>query len=82
MTLGTDIADLTVTKTNGTMSVVPGTQTTYTIVVSNDGPSDVAGVDRHRQPAGDADRGDVDVHARARERLQPAGRRPAASRRP
>jgi uncharacterized repeat protein (TIGR01451 family) len=32
-------ADLAITKTNGVTSVVPGTSTTYTIVVSNKGPS-------------------------------------------
>lgn len=35
-------ADLAITKTDGVTSVVPGTQTTYTIVVSNSGPSDTA----------------------------------------
>ena len=37
-------ADLGVTKTNGTLYVVPGATTTYTIVVTNAGPSNVAGV--------------------------------------
>ncbi|HMZ19967.1 MAG TPA: DUF11 domain-containing protein [Blastocatellia bacterium] len=36
-------ADLRITKTNGTNSIAPGAQTTYTIVVSNDGPSAVTG---------------------------------------
>jgi uncharacterized repeat protein (TIGR01451 family) len=36
-------ADLAITKTDGVMSVVPGTSTTYTIVVSNAGPSAVTG---------------------------------------
>ena len=35
-------ADLSITKTDGVASVVPGTSTTYTIVVSNAGPSAVA----------------------------------------
>ena len=35
-------ADLSITKTDGVPSVVPGTTTTYTIVASNAGPSDVA----------------------------------------
>ncbi len=35
-------ADLSVTKTDGVATVVPGTATTYTIVVSNAGPSPVA----------------------------------------
>ena len=35
---------LTVTKTNGVASVVPGGTTTYTIGVSNAGPNDVAGL--------------------------------------
>src|SRR5262249_27975266 len=43
VSLGAPIADLSVTKDNGTTTVVPGTQTTYTIVVSNNGPSDVTG---------------------------------------
>ena len=36
-------ADLAVTKTDGVTTVVPGTSTTYTIVVSNNGPSDAPG---------------------------------------
>jgi len=36
-------ADLAVTKTNGVTSVTPGTNTTYTIVVTNSGPSNVTG---------------------------------------
>jgi uncharacterized repeat protein (TIGR01451 family) len=35
--------DLAITKTDGVTSVVPGTPNTYTIVVSNSGPSDVTG---------------------------------------
>jgi large repetitive protein len=39
------VAQLTITKSNGVTSVVPGTSTTYTITVSNAGPSDdVTGV--------------------------------------
>ncbi len=36
-------ADLSITKTNGTSTVVAGTATTYTIVVTNNGPSAVSG---------------------------------------
>jgi uncharacterized repeat protein (TIGR01451 family) len=36
-------ADLAITNTDGVTSVVPGTSTTYTIVASNNGPSDVTG---------------------------------------
>ena len=36
-------ADLAITKTDGVASVMPGGTTTYTIVVSNNGPSDVTG---------------------------------------
>ena len=36
-------ADLSIMKTDGATSVVPGTSTTYTIVVSNAGPSAVSG---------------------------------------
>ena len=36
-------ADLAITKTDGVTSVVPGNATTYTIVVTNNGPSDVTG---------------------------------------
>jgi uncharacterized repeat protein (TIGR01451 family) len=36
-------SDLAVTKTNGTASSVPGTMTTYTITVNNNGPSDAVG---------------------------------------
>ena len=45
-------ADLSVTKTDGQTSAVPGTPITYTIVVSNDGPSTVTSADRDRPPAG------------------------------
>ncbi|MGH7185608.1 MAG: hypothetical protein ACREIB_04925, partial [Pseudomonadota bacterium] len=34
-------SDLSITKSNGTTSVTPGTNTTYTIVVTNNGPSTV-----------------------------------------
>lgn len=37
------ISDLSITKTNGTSTLTPGTPTTYTIVVSNAGPSAVTG---------------------------------------
>lgn len=37
------IADLSITKTNNVSTLVPGTQTTYTVVVSNAGPSAVTG---------------------------------------
>src|SRR5262245_58945241 len=37
------VADLAITKTDGVTSAVPGTATTYTIVVSNNGPSAVTG---------------------------------------
>src|SRR5690606_4536047 len=37
-------ADLEVTKDNGVESVAPDMSVTYTIVVRNDGPSDVPGV--------------------------------------
>jgi uncharacterized repeat protein (TIGR01451 family) len=36
-------ADLAITKTDGKTSAIPGTQDIYTIVVSNNGPSDVTG---------------------------------------
>ncbi len=39
VSLGAPIVDLSVTKDNGTTTVVPGNQTTYTIVISNGGPS-------------------------------------------
>ena len=35
-------ADLSITKTDGTTSVVPGTNDTYTITVTNNGPSTVS----------------------------------------
>ncbi|MFO1495898.1 MAG: Calx-beta domain-containing protein [Lysobacterales bacterium] len=37
------LADLSITKTNGTLSSVPGGSTTYTIVASNAGPDPVTG---------------------------------------
>ena len=43
-TLSARLATLTVTKDDGTTSVVPGNQTTYTITVHNGGPSDATGV--------------------------------------
>ena len=42
--LNAPVANLTITKSNGATSVVPGRTTTYTITVGNTGPSDVAGV--------------------------------------
>jgi uncharacterized repeat protein (TIGR01451 family) len=39
----TPVADLSITKTDGASSFAPGTSTTYTIVVSNNGPSDATG---------------------------------------
>jgi len=39
----TAVADLSITKTNGATSVTPGSNTTYTIVVTNNGPSNVTG---------------------------------------
>ncbi|MEP7337889.1 MAG: hypothetical protein ABI977_09095, partial [Acidobacteriota bacterium] len=36
-------ADLSITKSNGATSVTPGTTTTYTIVINNNGPSNVTG---------------------------------------
>src|SRR5262249_56154309 len=36
-------ADLAITTTDGVLAVVPGTANTYTIVVSNSGPSAVTG---------------------------------------
>jgi uncharacterized repeat protein (TIGR01451 family) len=38
--LAAPVTDLGVTKSNGVTSVVPGTTTTYTLVVTNAGPSD------------------------------------------
>ncbi|MFN6106731.1 MAG: PKD domain-containing protein, partial [Planctomycetaceae bacterium] len=38
-----DTADLSVTNSNGTTTVVPGTSTTYTVTVANSGPSSVTG---------------------------------------
>ena len=38
------VGNLSITKTDGATEVVPGTSTSYTIVVANDGPSDVTGV--------------------------------------
>src|SRR5262249_43036224 len=40
----TPLADLSVTKADGKASAVPGTLNTYTITVSNDGPSTVSSV--------------------------------------
>src|SRR5262249_27349665 len=39
----TPSADLSIAKTDGRTSVVPGTNTTYTITVTNNGPSTVTG---------------------------------------
>ena len=38
-----DVVDLQITKDNGETTVVPGEQVTYSIVVTNAGPSDVVG---------------------------------------
>ena len=40
----TGTVDLTITKSDGVTTVVPGTTTTYTIPVSNSGPDDVTGL--------------------------------------
>ncbi len=40
---GQPLADLVVTKSNGVHSVVPGTEVTYTVVVTNRGPRAVTG---------------------------------------
>ena len=46
-------ADLSVTKDDGTTTLVPGTTTTYTMVVTNGGPSDAPGtVVTDAEPAG------------------------------
>jgi uncharacterized repeat protein (TIGR01451 family) len=37
------VADLSITKTDGTTQYTPGTTTTYTVVVTNNGPSNVTG---------------------------------------
>ncbi len=37
------IADLSITKTDGVTSVIAGTNTTYTVTITNDGPSSVTG---------------------------------------
>ncbi|HEY7945643.1 MAG TPA: hypothetical protein VIH15_14160 [Casimicrobiaceae bacterium] len=39
----TPLADLSITKTDGVAGATPGTSTTYTIVVRNNGPSSVVG---------------------------------------
>ena len=39
------VGNLSITKTDGQTTVVAGTATSYTIVVTNDGPSDVTGID-------------------------------------
>ncbi len=41
--LQNSVADLSITKSNGSNSYTPGTTTTYTLLVSNVGPSDVVG---------------------------------------
>ncbi len=43
VTPATPVADLSITKTDAATSAVPGASTTYTIVVSNNGPSSVTG---------------------------------------
>ncbi|MBC9932683.1 DUF7507 domain-containing protein [Chitinophaga qingshengii] len=42
-TLISHVADLAITKTDGSATYTPGTNAVYTIVVSNNGPSDVTG---------------------------------------
>jgi uncharacterized repeat protein (TIGR01451 family) len=43
ITPATPVADLSITKTDGVTTATPGGSTTYTIVVSNNGPSSVTG---------------------------------------
>jgi uncharacterized repeat protein (TIGR01451 family) len=76
----TPVADLSITKTDGAATAVPGDTTAYTIVVANAGPSDVVGarvVDVVPASLTDAA---WDVRARHR-RLLP-GRRQRRHRRP
>ena len=42
-TLVEGVADLSITKTDGVASAIPGTPITYVLVASNDGPSDATG---------------------------------------
>jgi uncharacterized repeat protein (TIGR01451 family) len=44
-------ADLSINKTDGVTAVKPGTSTTFTITVANNGPSDVPRGDRGHRPA-------------------------------
>jgi uncharacterized repeat protein (TIGR01451 family) len=46
-TRGTPVADVSITKTDGMTSYMPGGTLTYTIVASNTGPSDAAGIVVH-----------------------------------
>ncbi len=63
-------ADLTITKTDGRTSAMPGTATSYTIVVRNVGPSAVLNAAGHRHPAGRADRRELDLHRGERRRVR------------
>ena len=66
----TATADLSVTKTDGVTAVQPGTAVTYTIVVSNAGPSAAVGGDRHRSRAGNIDRRHLELRRDRPERLR------------
>ena len=54
-------ADLSITKTDGSTTAVPGAPITYTIVASNAGPSAGNGRDGRRYASGRADRRDLDL---------------------
>ena len=43
--IGNATADLSITKSDGTTTAIPGTNTTYTITVSNAGPTSVTGAE-------------------------------------
>ena len=59
--LGASVTDLRITKTNGVSSLVPGQTTTYTITLTNNGPSNAIGVRLQDRLPGGVDRGVVDV---------------------
>ena len=78
-TQGVSQVDLTIAKTDGQTAYVPGTPISYTITVTNAGPSTATGVSIERPRAGDHHRRDRNLHGHRHGQLRHRGRRPATA---
>ena len=73
------VADLAITKTDGSATYTPGNAITYTIVASNNGPSAVTGRNGRRHRSGDHHGRDVDLRGIGRAAPAVRPRVPATS---